>query len=182
MGEAKNSFICLIKSPKKEKKEKKGREKEMGLKPFESIKDKLRTIQFSPVYGAVTLKNYPSLRRRLPFFAYMGVTLYVLTYLMEPVAQHRSSRKNVMSYEAAIKKYGPEFQQLLEGDGDEEPEPIKNMTEKEWMEQELNKVDIDSWENKRLPRPWEPETMANAKPPTGTGTLAQQLERKSAAK
>ena len=102
----------------------------MGLKPFESIKDKLRTIKFSPIYGAVTLKNYPSLRRRLPFFAYMGVTLYVLTYLMEPVAQHRSSRKNVMSYEAAFKKYGPEFQRMVEGDGDEEPEPIKNMTGK----------------------------------------------------
>ena len=55
-------------------------------------------------------------------------------------------------------------------------------TEKEWMEQELKKADIDSWENKRLPRPWEPDTMANARPPTGTGTLAQQLEMKSAAK
>ena len=46
------------------------------------------------------------------------------------------------------------------------------------MEAQLNKVDIDTWENKRLPRPWEPDTMANAKP----GTLAQQLEIKSAEK
>ena len=104
----------------------------MGLKLFESIsmkiKDKFRTIQFSPVYGAVTLKNYPTLRRRLPLFAYMGITLYVLTYLMEPVAQHRSSRKNVMSYEAAYKKYGPEFQKMVEGDEYKEPEAPKNMT------------------------------------------------------
>jgi len=94
------------------------------------------------------------------------------------MVEKRSARKNIMSYKEAEEKLGIS---MVSKEEREEKKRRQERTVEEIYETEIKTMDIDSWENKRGPRPWEPETMvqrpADAK--TRQNLLSSQLREKA---
>ena len=61
---------------------------------------------FESVRDALTLKNYPFLKRGLPMVAIFGAAYYGMSYMTDTMMKHRSARKNILTFEEAERQFG----------------------------------------------------------------------------
>lgn len=81
--------------------------------------------------------------------AIFGVGYYGLSFMTDTMMKHRSARRNILTFDEAEKKYG-----LLLKPKEERKLPAETI-----YERDIKTMNIDDWENKRGPRPWEAGSM-----------------------
>jgi len=103
----------------------------------------------SVVYGLILQNMFKSkfVSQAAPAFAILGASYYGMTFFTTTMVEHRSARKNLMSYEEAEQKFGVSLA------------PKEENTAEHFYENEVKKLALDDWENVRGPRPWEPQTL-----------------------